>query len=129
MSSSQYKKDRMYGYIKGKTIIKFSLYINGVAITNFGKFTHLGSLITLNGRYVTETEKIIGMEKEVFKKMIAVFKNRKLKLKTEMRVLICCAWSVFLQGRDAWTISESMKENNISVEMWLFRIIVTLQFY
>ena len=67
-------------------------------------------MISLDGKYVTEIEKRIGIAKEVFDKMNAVFKNRQLKVKTRMRVLTCCVLSVLLFGCDAWTIGESIEE-------------------
>lgn len=55
---------------------KCSLNIKGEEIKNVEKFTYLGSLITSDGRSVTEIKKRIDMAKEVFNKMSAVFKNR-----------------------------------------------------
>jgi len=100
---------------------KCSLNIKGEEIKNVEKFTYLGSLITSDGRSVTEIKKRIGMAKEVFNKMSAVFKNRQLKVKTKVRVLECYVWSVLLYGCDAWTVNENMKERLKSVEMWFLR--------
>ena len=58
-----------------------------LAITNVLNFTYQGSLIKLDGKWITEIDKRIGIAKEVFHKMNAVFKNRHLKVKTRTRVL------------------------------------------
>ena len=49
--------------------------------------------------------------------MNAIFKNRQLKVKTKIKVLICGVLSVLLYGSVAKKISESMEERIKSMEM------------
>ena len=58
--------------------------------------------------------------------MNAVSKNGQLQVKTKIRILKCCVWSVLLYGCDAWTISKSMKIRIEAVEMWFTKRILRI---
>ena len=85
------------------------------------KFSYLGSLITSDGRSDSEIKKRIGMSKAIFEKMGKILKNRKLSMKTKLRVLDCYIFSTLTYGSECWTISQTMEKRLQSVEMWFYR--------
>ena len=85
------------------------------------KFSYLGSLITSDGRSDSEIKKRIGISKAIFEKMGKILKNRKLSMKTKLRVLDCYIFSTLTYGSECWTISQTMEKRLQSVEMWFYR--------
>jgi len=60
--------------------------VNGKAIKQAKQFSHLGSILTSDGRCDTEIKRKIGMAKKAFKDLANVLTYKKIKL--EFRLVL-----------------------------------------
>ena len=65
------------------------LTVGEIEIKQVERSSYLGGLITSDGRSDSEIKKRIGMSKANFEKMGKLLKNRRLSMKTKLRVLDC----------------------------------------
>ncbi|GFO10328.1 endonuclease-reverse transcriptase [Plakobranchus ocellatus] len=84
------------------------------------QFKYLGFLIISDAKYDTKIKKRIATAKNTFNKMSPILKDRDISMKTNMRTLKSCVWSVLLYGCECWTIS-NIKKKLEATEMWFFR--------
>ena len=119
--SSNCKKTECMVVSKKLDVPDCQLTVGEREIKQVEKFSYLGSLITSDGRSDSEIKKRIGMSKAIFEKMGKILKNRKLSMKTKLRVLDCYIFSTLTYGSECWTISQTMEKRLQSVEMWFYR--------
>ena len=86
--------------------------INDETIQQVNKFNYLGSLITSDGRCMTEIKKRIATAKEVFQRMSNILKSRSISLKTRLRALNCYVIPVLTYGYEAWTMTPLIEKKS-----------------
>ena len=64
-------------------------------------------------------EKRISLEKDAFNELKPIMKDRKLSLKTKMRIFKTYVWLVMLYGCESWTVNNEITNRIAAAEMWI----------
>lgn len=67
------------------------------------------------------------MSRITFQKWRSTLTDRRLFLKTRLRVLECYVWSILLYGSETWTLSVAMMNRIEAFEMWCYRKMLKIE--
>ena len=98
--SLNYKKTECM-VISKKGGIPCSLQINNNQIEQATSVNYLGTTITDDARGEQEIKRRIALAKSTFSKLENILKNKKMKMKTKLRVLNCYVYPVLMYGCEA----------------------------
>ena len=118
--SLNYKKTECM-VISKKGGIPCSLKINNNQIEQATSINYLGTTITDDARGEQEIKRRIALAKSTFSKLENILKNKKMKMKTRLRVLNCYVYPVLMYGCEAWTLTSDLRKRLESCEVWFLR--------
>jgi hypothetical protein len=95
--------------------------VEGRDLKQVDTFKYLGTIITSDGRCVTEIKSRVGQAKASFLKMKNILCNQSISIKVRKRTLQCYIEPVLLYGCEAWTINKQMQNSLEAAEMWFYR--------
>jgi len=98
-----------------------TLKVGDQTITQVTSFNYLGSLITEDARCVKEIKRRVALAKSAFSKLEKILTNRKLSMRTRIRVLNCYVYPVLKYGSEAWTLASDLSKRLESCEVWFLR--------
>ena len=100
---------------------KVTIKVNDKIIEQVDQFTYLGQLITTDGRSEQEIKRRIVIAKNSFAKLSNLLTNKKVDIKTRIRITRCFVWSTFLYACETWTLSKAVEKKIEAMEMWMYR--------
>ena len=107
--------------ISKKNQINCCLKIDDEQIKQVTKFNYLGSMLTSDGRSVTEIRRRIAIAKESFERLSKILKCRTMSIDTRLRVLNCYVFPILMYGCESWTITQELEKKLKATEMWMLR--------
>jgi len=84
-------------------------------------FTHLESIISVDGRSKKEIIKIICQAKIAFNQKKGLFTSRNISLKIRNNLLNTFVCTIMLYGSETWTIGKGEQRRIEAFELWYFR--------
>ena len=81
------------------------------------RFSYLGSVLTADARYDTESRRI-GNAKSAYRKMSYMLASSRISIETRKKAFKTHVGSTLLCGCEAWTVSRKMKGRLEAMEMW-----------
>ena len=118
--SLNYKKTECM-VISNKRGIPCSLKINNNQIKQATSVNYLGTTIPDDARGEQEIKRRVALAKSTFPKLGNILKNKKLKMKSRLRVLNCYVYPVLIYGCEAWTLTSDLRKRLESCEVWFLR--------
>ena len=107
--------------ISKKNQINCCLKIDDEQIKQVTKFNYLGSMLTSDGRSVTEIRRRIAIAKESFERLSKILKCRTMSIDTRLRVLNCYVLPILMYGCESWIITPELEKKLKATEMWMLR--------
>ena len=95
--------------------------IDDEQIKQVTKFNYLGSMLTSDGRSVTEIRRRIAIAKESFERLSKILKCRTMSIDTRLRVLNCYVFPILMYACESWTITPELEKKLKATEMWMLR--------
>ncbi len=115
------KKTKVMAVSKNSDLVVTNISVNGNILQQVDSFVYLGHLLTKDGRCDAEIKRRIEMARSTFTCMKDVLINRKLGMKTRMRIAQCYVWSTLLYGAETWTRSKTIRNRLQAFETWILR--------
>ncbi|CAH2107939.1 unnamed protein product [Euphydryas editha] len=84
-------------------------------------FIYLGSNICNNGSCEGEIRRRIGMAKSAMSQLQRIWRDRKISIKTKIKLVRTLIFSIFLYGAETWTIKSADRNRIDAFEMWCWR--------
>ena len=100
---------------------KCNIKVNGTVLKQVDKFKYLGTIITSDGRCVTEIKSRTAQAKAAFQKMRNILCNNSLSIEVRKNILKCYIEPILLYGSEAWTIDNIARKHLEATEMWFYR--------
>jgi len=79
--------------------------VNNIPVDVVEKFTYLGSQISSDCSSVPEINRRLGLARSVFGRLGRVWRSRRLRCLTKMRILNTCVLPILLYGCESWCLS------------------------
>ena len=93
-----------------------------MVISKMKKFKYLGSVITSDGKSITEIKiRIIAQAKKAFQDLGAILRNKHISIKTHKRVSECYMVPILTYGSESGTINNAAVNVINAAEMWFLR--------
>ena len=115
------KKTECMVMTKKESVPERRITIKGEMVKQVKNCKYLGSNITSDGRCVTEVKCRIAQAKRAFVELDNILKNKKMSIRTRMRVLKCYVHPILRYGCEAWTLNAELKRAINAFEMWCLR--------
>src|ERR1700729_34138 len=115
------KKTEVIVISKGKEPPKCTVYAKGNKLRQAVCVKNLGTILTSDGRCLTEIKSRIAQAKTAFQRMRTILCNKSTSLKTRKRVLQCYIEPILLYGCEAWTLNKEAQRRVEAAEMWFLR--------
>ena len=115
------KKTECIVMTKKESVPKCRITIKGEMVKHVNNFKYLESNITSDGRRVTEMKCRIAQAKRAFVKLGNILKNKKMTIRTRMRVLNCYVHPILQCGCEAWNLNAELKRATNAFERWCLR--------
>ena len=80
--------------------------LNGEPLKQVNEFKYLGSIITANNSSATDIKRRLGLATGAFSKLDKIWKNKKVKLTTKIRLLDALVLPVALYGSETWAVKD-----------------------
>ena len=112
------KKTECVVITKKESVLKCRITIRGEMVKQVNNFKYLGSNITSDGRCVSEVKCHIAQAKRAFVELDNILKNKKMTIRTRMRVLKCYVHPILQYGCKAWTLNVELRRAINAFEMW-----------
>ena len=98
-----------------------NIIINDTKLAQVEKVKYLGTLLTSEGRCLSEIRSRTAQAKSAFQKMRTILCNRRLSMQTRIRVLRCYIEPILFYGCEAWTVNKKIQSELEATEMWFLR--------
>ena len=95
------KKTECMMMTKKESVPECRITIKGEMVKQVNNFKYLGSNITSDGKCVTEVKCRIAQAKRAFVELDNILKNKKMSIRTRMRVLKCYVHPILQYGCEA----------------------------
>ena len=95
-----------------------NITIHGTSLEQVNSFIYLGSMFTLDGRYMQYVRRRIGIAKSAFTSLKKVQKSRVINLQLRIRILKYYVWSTLLYRSESWTLTSDLMKQLEATEMW-----------
>ena len=115
------KKTECMVMTKKKSVPECRIIIKREMVKQVNNFKYLGSNITSDKRYVTEVKCRIAQAKQTFVKLDNILKNKKMTIRTRMRVLKCYVQPILQYGCETWTLNAELRRAINAFKMWCLR--------
>ena len=115
------KKTKCMVMTKKESVPECRIAVKGEMIKQVNNFKYLGSNITSDGRCVTEVKCRIAQAKRAFVELDNILKNKKMLIRTRMRVLKCYVHPILQYGCEIWTLNAELRRAINAFEMWCLR--------
>ena len=112
------KKTECMVMTKKESVPECTITIKGEMVKKVNNFKYLGSNITSDGRCVTEVKCRIAQAKQAFVELDNILKNKKMSIRTRMRVLKCYVHPILQYGCETWTLNAELRRAINAFEMW-----------
>ena len=100
---------------------KVNIEVDGQNLEQIEKMKYLGTLITEEIKTDLELDTRSNLAKAKFSEMSKILTSKRLKLKTQFKILNCYIFSIFTYGSEAWTLSKVLENKIEATEMWCLR--------
>ena len=87
-------------------------------VEQFQYFNYLGSYITSDGRCTKEIRRRTNLARSAFEKMGKIFKDRKISIKTKLRILNFYINPILTYGSESWTLRARYEDRLRATEMF-----------
>ena len=116
-----FSKTKVMVVRKGEEQMDTRIAIDSNNLEQVKSFSHLGSILTEEGRCDKEIKTRISIAKDSFNKIVNLVTNQNIAVALRKRFVKAYAWSTFLYGCEAWNISKVMEKRIEALEMWFYR--------
>ena len=106
---------------KTENVSECRIIIRGERVKQVNNFKYHGSNRTSDERCVTEVKCRIAQAKRTFVELDNVLKNKKITIRTRMRVLKCYVHPILQYGCETWTLNAELRRAINAFEMWCLR--------
>jgi HJR/Mrr/RecB family endonuclease len=96
---------------------KMKIVIDGKEVEQVDRFKYLGSMLTEDGKSMTDIKVRVAMAKEAFGKRSELL-VRKMSKKVKKRIVKCLVWSIALYGCETWALGKVERDRLEAFEMW-----------
>ena len=125
MEISESKTEAMV--ITNKQNVTMNITLNDKSLKQVKEFKYLGSLITTKNDSATDIKRRLGLATGSFGKLDKIWKNRKEKLATKIRLLDALVLSEVLYGSETWTRTQNDNSKIAAFKMKCFRRILNIK--
>lgn len=94
----------------GDRTIEKQMHIAGDVIENVEQFEYLGSLLTWDNNCTEEIKRRIGKSIGAMSALKHIWKSKKIKIRSKIKILTTCVFSVLLYASETWTLKEADKK-------------------
>jgi len=95
-------------------------------VENVEEFEYLGSLLTWDNNCSKEIKRRINKATGVMASLKHMWNTKKLKVKSKLKLLNTCVFSILLYASETWTFKESDKKKSLAFEMRCYRRILRI---
>ena len=125
MEISETKTEAMVITNKKETTMNITL--KGKPLKQVNEFKYLGSIITANNSSATDIKRRLGLATGAFGKLDKVWKNKKVRLTTKIRLLDALVLPVALYGCETWARTQNEDTRIAAFEMKCLRRILDIK--
>jgi hypothetical protein len=106
--------------VSKKENMKVNIIVDGQSVEQVAKFKYLGSMISDDGKCMTDIKTRIALSKEAFNKRRELLVRRMSK-RVKKKIVKCLIWPVVLYGCETWSMGKIEKDKMSAFEMWVWR--------
>ena len=99
---------------------QMNIVLDGQKLEQVEKFKYLGSMLSEDGKCMTDIKARIGMAKEAFSKRRELL-TRRMSKEVKKKIVKCVVWPVALYGCETWALGKPEKDKLNAFEMWIWR--------
>ena len=89
-------------------------------------FKFLGSYKSADGDCTKEIKRRIAMARQKAVVLASIWKDRKIKTATKVKVMKSMVWAVFEYGVEGWTLNKSDRNRIETFKMWFWRKMLSI---
>jgi hypothetical protein len=106
--------------VSKKENMKVNIMVDGQSVEQVVKFKYLGSMLSDDGKCMTDIKTRIALAKEAFNKRRELLVRRMSK-RVKKKIVKCLIWPVVLYGCETWSMGKIEKDKMSAFEMWVWR--------
>ena len=97
-----------------------NIVVDEKSVEQVERFKYLGSLISQDGRCITDVKSRIAMAKEAFNRRKELLTKR-MNIELKKKIVTTVVWPVALYGCETWTLTKEECRRLEAFEIWVWR--------